>query len=57
MTDTALGSQSDRVSDILKWVLLAVAVICFGLLGWATVLTYRDAPPHPRPSPIAPETC
>src|SRR6476619_3186563 len=47
MTDTALASQSDRVSDILKWVLLAVAVTCFALLGWATVLTYRDAPPPP----------
>jgi len=38
----------DRVSDILKWVLLVVAILCFGLLGWATVLTYEKAPPHPQ---------
>jgi len=37
----------DRVSNILKWVLLATAIICFGLLGWATVLTYEQAPPFP----------
>ncbi|HEY7806824.1 MAG TPA: cbb3-type cytochrome c oxidase subunit I [Croceibacterium sp.] len=37
----------DRVSNILKWVLLATAIICFGLLGWATVLTYEKAPPFP----------
>jgi nitric oxide reductase subunit B len=48
VTDETLAQSSrDPVSDILKWVLLAVAIICFGLLGWATVLTYRDAPPHP----------
>jgi nitric oxide reductase subunit B len=46
--DQPYGAASvDPISDILKWVLLATAVICFGLLGWATVLTYRDAPPHP----------
>jgi nitric oxide reductase subunit B len=38
----------DPVSDILKWVLLVTAVICFALLGWATVLTYEKAPPHPQ---------
>jgi nitric oxide reductase subunit B len=38
----------DPVSDILKWVLLATAIICFGLLGWATVLTYDKAPPEPQ---------
>jgi len=37
----------DPVSDILKWVLLATAIICFAMLGWATVLTYEQAPPHP----------
>jgi nitric oxide reductase subunit B len=40
-------ASEDRISDILKWVLLATAVICFGLLGWATVLTYEKAPPQP----------
>jgi nitric oxide reductase subunit B len=38
----------DPVSDILKWILLIVAIICFGLLGWATVLTYEKAPPQPQ---------
>ena len=38
----------DPISDILKWILLTVAVICFSLLGWATVLTYQKAPPHPQ---------
>jgi nitric oxide reductase subunit B len=38
----------DPVGDVLKWVLLVVAVTCFAMLGWATVLTYRDAPPLPK---------
>ena len=38
----------DPISDILKWVLLVVAIACFALLGWATVLTYEHAPPHPN---------
>ena len=38
----------DPVSDILKWVLLVTAIVCFALLGWATVLTYEKAPPHPQ---------
>ena len=38
----------DPVSDILKWILLVVAIVCFALLGWATVLTYEKAPPHPQ---------
>ena len=40
--------SNDRVSDILKWVLLATAIVCFSLLGWATVLTYEQAPPQPQ---------
>jgi nitric oxide reductase subunit B len=38
----------DPVSDILKWILLITAIVCFGLLGWATVRTYDQAPPHPQ---------
>jgi nitric oxide reductase subunit B len=38
----------DPVSNILKWILLMVAVATFGLLAWATVRTYRDAPPQPE---------
>jgi len=48
MSDATLVPPSaDRVSDVLKWILLAVAVVCFALLGWATVLTYDRAPPTP----------
>src|SRR5665213_3216829 len=35
------------VSSVLKWVLLAVAIVTFGLLAWATTVTYRTAPPQP----------
>jgi len=38
----------DPVSDILKWILLVVAILCFVLLGWATAVTYDQAPPHPK---------
>ena len=49
MQDKELTQPSvDPVSDILKWVLLVTAVICFALLGWATVLTYERAPPQPQ---------
>jgi nitric oxide reductase subunit B len=39
--------EADRVSNVLKWVLLAVAIVTFGLLAWATDVTYRTAPPRP----------
>src|SRR5580700_2672676 len=38
----------DAVSDVLKWVLLAVAILTFALLAWATTATYRLAPPQPE---------
>ena len=37
----------DPVSNVLKWILLVVAVACFAALGWTTELTYREAPPYP----------
>ena len=37
----------DPVSNVLKWVLLVVAILTFGLMAWATVVTYRTAPPQP----------
>ena len=37
----------DPVSNVLKWILLAVAIATFGLLGWTTVVTYQTAPPFP----------
>ncbi len=39
--------RRDPVSNVLKWVLLAVAVGTFALLAWATVKTYQLAPPQP----------
>ncbi|HEY7576607.1 MAG TPA: hypothetical protein VH855_03340, partial [Acetobacteraceae bacterium] len=42
------SALSDPVSDVLKWILLAVAVLTFGLMGWATYLTYERAPPQPE---------
>ncbi len=39
--------EEDRVSDVLKWVLLGIAIVTFALLGWATDITYRTAPPQP----------
>jgi len=38
----------DPVSNVLKWVLLVVAIVTFGLLAWATTVTYRTAPPQPE---------
>jgi nitric oxide reductase subunit B len=38
----------DPVSNVLKWVLLVVAVVTFGILGWSTDVTYRTAPPMPE---------
>jgi nitric oxide reductase subunit B len=37
----------DPVSNVLKWVLLAVAILTFALMAWATVETYKLAPPQP----------
>jgi nitric oxide reductase subunit B len=46
---SSVGSArtDDPVSDILKWILLVVAVTCFAVLGWTTKLTYDAAPPFP----------
>ena len=41
-------SVRDRVSAVLKWVLLGVAIATFGLLAWATTATYRRVPPQPE---------
>ena len=39
---------NDAVSNVLKWVLLAIAILTFALLAWATAATYRLAPPQPE---------
>ena len=38
----------DPVSNMLKWILLVVAIASFALFAWATVLTYERAPPQPE---------
>ena len=40
-------SAEDSLGSVLKWVLLAVAVVTFALFGWATQRTYQLAPPTP----------
>ena len=37
----------DPVSNVLKWILLGVAVATFSVMAWATVVTYRTVPPQP----------
>src|SRR5665213_1556786 len=39
---------SDPVSNVLKWILLIVAVATFVTLGVAVVNTYSQAPPQPN---------
>lgn len=39
--------QSDRVTNVLKWILLIIAILAFAVLSWGTVVTYREAPPFP----------
>jgi nitric oxide reductase subunit B len=39
--------EVDKVSNILKWILLYVALACFAIIIWGTVETYRQAPPLP----------
>jgi nitric oxide reductase subunit B len=42
--EAAIPISVDPVSNVLKWILLAVAIALF---AWATVLTYERAPPQP----------
>ena len=44
----AVSQTEDPVSNVLKWILLVVAIGSFGLFAWATVLTYERAPPQPE---------
>jgi nitric oxide reductase subunit B len=39
---------SDSVSNVLKWILLIVAIATFVTLGVAVVNTYKQAPPQPN---------
>jgi len=46
-SETPSRPLEDPVSNVLKWILLAVAVGSFALFAWATVLTYERAAPQP----------
>ncbi len=50
MTDMAIpaADQRDPVSNVLKWILLLVAIVTFALMGLATVVTYDRSPPQPE---------
>lgn len=39
--------EKDSVSNVLKWILLGVAVVSFAILGWAAKITYSTVPPQP----------
>ncbi len=41
-------ASNDPVSNVLKWILLAVAIVTFALMGLATVTTYDRSPPIPQ---------
>ena len=45
--ESAADPSIDSVSDVLKWILLAVAVVTFAVLAWSIGVTYREAPPFP----------
>ena len=47
-TQSTSPLMTDPVSNVLKWILLAVAVGSFALFAWATVATYERAPPQPE---------
>src|SRR5436309_15458001 len=46
-SDNSGHPLEDPVSNVLKWILLAVAIGSFALFAWATVLTYERAAPQP----------
>lgn len=42
------NAGSDPVSNVLKWVLLITAIVCFAAVIWGTFKTYQLAPPLPQ---------
>ena len=38
--------EKDSVSNVLKWILLGVAVVSFAILGWAAKVTYSTKISH-----------
>lgn len=46
--DNSVNTGSDPVSNVLKWVLLVTAIVCFAVVIWGTFKTYQLAPPLPQ---------
>ncbi len=46
--DSSINNDSDPVSNVLKWILLITAIICFAVVIWGTFKTYQLAPPLPQ---------
>lgn len=42
------GDNPDAVSNVLKWILLLTAIVCFIAVGLGTYQTYQLAPPLPQ---------
>ena len=40
--------STDQVANVLKWVLLITAIVCFAVVIWGTFKTYQLAPPLPQ---------
>lgn len=38
----------DKVTNVLKWILLITAIVCFAVLIWGTLKTYQLSPPLPQ---------
>ena len=47
MSNIAAPALRDPVSNVLKWILLLVAIVTFAMMGVATVITYDRSPPQP----------
>jgi nitric oxide reductase subunit B len=39
---------TDQVANVLKWILLVTAIVCFAVVIWGTFKTYQLAPPLPQ---------
>lgn len=46
-TPVQINHPFDPVTNVLKWVLLVTAILCFLILIWGTVKTYQLVPPLP----------
>jgi nitric oxide reductase subunit B len=48
MVEETIHYNKDRVSVTLRWLLLAVVIVTFGLLAYMTKVTYQTVPPQPE---------